>query len=129
MAPDSWQTAFDQLAQLKTTWPGTAWSWDGRFATVGSSFALALEPQALASASRALPRSWDIKTLAEAPDALRALATRTGGLRAQQRLFAGEQDALYGLWWPWGSGTTITLRIGITDGDTTTRLRTLFGVT
>jgi hypothetical protein len=40
---------------------------------------------------------------------------------------------LYGLWWPWSGGETITLRIGIADlaadADPLPRLRELFGVT
>jgi len=117
-----------QLTLLVQSWPGGAWSWDGRFATAGSSFALALEPQARDSAVHALTRGWTAKTLDEAPASLRAICDRTGGLRAGQRLLAGASDELFGLWWPWGGGATITLRIGLAAAvpETTQRFRTLF---
>ena len=118
----------DQLAQLKSSWPGTEWTWDSRFSTVGSSFTLALEPQARASAKHALTREWTVNTLADAPEGLRALAARSGGLRAGQKLLAGDDDPLFGLWWPWGNGQTITLRIGCFDDDANTMVRALFGV-
>ena len=80
------------------------------------------------------PRGWTAKSLDAAPAELRALAERTGGLRAGQRLLAGDQlvcARLFGLWWPWSGGETITLRIGVLDLDATTdplpRIRALFG--
>jgi hypothetical protein len=117
-----------QLTLLVQSWPGGPWSWDGRFATAGSSFALALEPKARESAMHALTRGWTVKTLDQAPVSLRAICTRTGGLRAGQRLLAGTSDELFGLWWPWSGGATITLRIGIAGAspETTKSFRALF---
>ncbi len=80
----------------------------------------------------ALPRGWTTKSLDAAPTNLKALTQRTGGLRSNQRLLAGADDTLYGLWWPWGNGTTITLRIGLVDlaahSEPVVQLRVLFGV-
>ena len=117
----------DPLTLLKEGWPGAAWSWDDRFAMVASSFGADLEPKARASAMHAFPRGWTTKSIDTAPPGLRAIADRTGGLRAGQRLLAGASDALYGLWWPWSGGATITLRIGLVELDSTA-LRELFGV-
>ena len=118
----------DKLLLLKQSWPGSPWSWDDRFAVVASSFTADLEPRARASAMHAFPRGWTTKSLDTAPASLRAIAERTGGLRSNQRLLAGADDTLYGLWWPWGNGTTITLRIGVADGTAVMQLRALFGV-
>ncbi len=116
-----------QLAQLRESWPGSVWSWDARFAMIASTFEAAAEPTARASAMLAFPRGWTAKSIETAPPEMIALATSTGGLRAGQRLLGGDAG-LYGLWWPWGSGEKITLRIGILGGDPTA-LRAPFGAT
>lgn len=83
----------------------------------------------------AFPRGWTTKSLDNAPLEMKAIADRTGGLRQGQRLLAGDEmfaPKLYGLWWPWGSGDTITLRIGLDgiDGKTEPMLsiRRMFAV-
>ncbi len=115
----------DGLVQLRATWPGGAWSWDGRFSAVASTFEATAEPAARASAMLAFPHGWTAKTIDTAPPVLIELAAKTGGLRAGQRLLGG--DGLFGLWWPWGGGDKITLRIGLVAGDATV-LRDAFGV-
>ena len=118
------------LLEVKRTWPGGEWSWDSRFAAVASSFGTAIEAKARESAGFALPLIFTSQTIAAAPPALQALATKSGGLRAGQLLLASHPDAgvtAFGLWWPWGSGTTVTLRIGL-DGGPGDALKTLFGV-
>ena len=131
---DDWRPVLDKLALLKNAWPGEPWSWDPRFTMLASSFAIALEAQANASAVLALPYSWDKKTLATAPPSLRELCEATGGLRSNQRLLAGRAGdlVLVGLWWPWGNGTMITLRLGLgqyaADEPPYPAVRSLFGV-
>jgi hypothetical protein len=132
MGGDPWQQVLEQLALLKQSWPGGEWSWDSRFTAVASSFTRDLEPAARESMKHALTRGWSAKTVEEAPASLRAITARTGGLRAKQRLLAGDGDALFALWWPWGGGDTITLRLGFADlevgSDPVKRLRAVFGV-
>jgi hypothetical protein len=127
---DPVQPVLDQLAKLKASWPGAEWSWDGRFSAVASSFARDVEPAARESMKHALSRGWTGKTIEEAPAALRAITDHTGGLRSKQRLLAGDGDLLFALWWPWGGGDQITLRLGFVGGDPDAiqRLRALFGV-
>jgi hypothetical protein len=55
-------------------------------------------------------------------------------LRSTQRVLGGDERtaaALFGLWWPWGSGEKITLRIGLMNlaptADPLPRIRKLFG--
>ena len=127
----TWQPMLDALTRLRDTWPGETWSWDGRFATVASAFAIADEPKARASAMAAFPHGYTVKSLATAPSALIAFAEKSGGLRANQRLLAGE-DGLFGMWWPWGNTEKITLRIGMLERTAATepmpRVLALFGV-
>lgn len=118
----------DALAKLKADWPGAKWEWDGRFSVVSSSFAASVQTEARASAVHALTRGWTLKDIETAPESLRNLAAKTGGLRGGQRLLAGTDDSLFGLWWPWGNGEMITLRIGLVGDEPTQRLRALFGV-
>jgi hypothetical protein len=94
-----------------------------------------MEPKARASAMSAFPRGWTVKSLENAPPDMQAIADRTGGLRSGQRLLAGDEmfaAKLFGLWWPWGGGDTITLRIGVADaeptGELVTAIRAMFGV-
>ena len=119
----------ERLTRLKATWPAPVWEWDPRFAAIASSFETTLEPQVRASAVLAFPRGWTAKSIDTAPPEFRELATRTG-LRAGQRLLGGDPLAcasLFGLWWPWGSGDKVTLRIGLLTGDVAP-IRELFGV-
>jgi hypothetical protein len=120
------------LARLKATWPAPVWEWDARFATVGSSFAIELEPEVRESARIAFPRGWTAKSIDTAPEPFRALAASTG-LRSTQRVLGGDEltaAALFGLWWPWGRGEKITLRIGLMNlaptADPIPRIRKLF---
>jgi len=131
--PD-WQPVLDKLSLLKQAWPGEPWSWDPRFTMLASSFAVELVEKASASVALALPYSWDKKTLATAPPSLRELCEDTGGLRSGQRLLAGRAGelVLIGLWWPWGNGAMITLRLGLgqyaADEAPYPAVRSLFGV-
>jgi hypothetical protein len=127
-------TLLANLTRLKDTWPAPPWSWDSRFATIAASFAIDLEPAVRASAVFAFPRGWTTTSLDTAPQAFRDLAARTG-LRSRQRLLGGDEltaPTLYGLWWPWGGGDKVTLRIGIIDADAATEpmpaIRALFDV-
>ena len=119
------------LAELIGAWPGNAWSWDGRFDAFASTFTSDIEAKARAALTLALPQHWTSQTLAEAPTLLREICDGTGGLRAGQLLFGGatvEGVTPYGLWWPWGGGKTITLRLGFAGADEAAlaRLRTVF---
>jgi hypothetical protein len=91
-----------------------------------------MEPKARASAMHAFPRGWTTKSLENAPPEMQAIADKTGGLRSGQRLLAGDAmfaPNLFGLWWPWGGGDTITLRIGLADAaEVMAQVRELFGV-
>ncbi len=131
---DPWGPVLAQLTLLKESWPTPPWTWDSRLSTVGASFAKADEPRVRTSAMKAFPRAWTTASIETAPAEFRALASKTGGLRAGQQLLAGDPTlapTLFALWWPWSGGETITFRIGILDLDATSeplsRLRALFG--
>lgn len=123
------------LSKLRADWPNRAWSWDGRLPTVASSFGAEQAAQARAVAEVALPRWFNSETLVNAPADHIAVIARSGGLRGEQLAFCGGATAnnlAFALWWPWGGGKTISVRIGLIGADTdptlSARLRDLFGV-
>ena len=133
---ERWQLLLEKLALLRDSWPTPPWTWDGWFHAIAASFGQDLEPKARASAMHAFPRGWTTRSLEQAPADMRAIAERTGGLRSGQRLLAGDElfaAKLYGLWWPWGNGDKVTLRIGFADvdgnGEPLAAIRRLFAVT
>ena len=131
----AWASVFAAMKEVRAAWPARGWSWDNRLSCVSSSFATELDGQARSAASLALPNEWTSSTIHRAAPPVRALAERTGGLRAGQIILvsSGIGSAFpYGLWWPWGDGMTTSLRVGI-DGidsshDVFNRLREAFKV-
>ncbi|HEY4182425.1 MAG TPA: hypothetical protein VGM90_36590 [Kofleriaceae bacterium] len=132
----TWEPLLDRLTRLRDSWPAPPWTWDSRFSAIASSFEAAQEAAIRTSARLAFPRGWTMKSLENAPAELQAVAQRTGGLRAEQRLLGGDPQTcptLFGLWWPWGGGDKITLRIGLVDvagdADPLRQIRALFDIT
>ena len=132
---DAWASVFAALERLRDRWPDANWTYDRRLKCVASSFPIAHDPAARAAIADVLTVSWSAETLPTAPDGVRALAESCGGLRASQLLFWGggaDGPGVFGLWWPWGDGTTISLRIGLHDVDMPKerypRLRDVFGI-
>jgi len=114
----AWQSLSQNLKKLRASWPMRGWSWDARMTCITSSFSIQFEAEARASAAQGLPMEWTQATLTKAPARLRDLAERSGGVRSGQFvLTGGPLDGLFafGLWWPWGNGQTISLRVGLAD--------------
>jgi hypothetical protein len=131
----AWEAVFGALARLRERWPSTDWSYDRRLRCVASSIPLAGAAAARAAFADVFPTSWSTATLTTAPASVQALAETCGGLRASQELlWGGDADGAgaFGLWWPWGDGTTVTLRIGLHGLDQPKvrypRLRDVFGI-
>lgn len=132
---ETWGGLFSALERLRAKWPALDWSYDRRLKCVASSIPLSKEAEARAAMAEVLPTSYSAETLAGAPEGVRALADKCGGLRAAQLLFWGGapgEPGVFGLWWPWGDGTTVSLRIGLHDVDLPKerypRLRDVFGI-
>jgi hypothetical protein len=132
---DPWEALFAALERLRNGWPATDWTYDRRLKCVASSIPLTREAEARSAMAEVLPTSWAVDTLAGAAPGVRALIEKCGGLRASQLLFWGggpDTPGAFGLWWPWGDGTTVSLRIGLHDVDLPKerypRLRDVFGI-
>jgi hypothetical protein len=132
---EQWQELFQALERLKAKWPASDWSYDRRLRCVASSIPTSLEPAARAAMTEVLPTSWSAQTLANAPETVRKTVEACGGVRSSQLLFWGGEPGApgaFGLWWPWGDGTTVSLRIGLHDTDLPKerypKLRDVFGI-
>ncbi len=123
---EAWQPLLDGLGRLRAAWPGGAWSWDPRFKCVSSSFGKELTDQAREAMVGVLDGEWSSDSINQAPDEIRTLAARFGGIRPGQLLFTGaaggERMHLFALWWPWGDGATVSLRVGVANCDRPTEL-------
>jgi hypothetical protein len=126
---------FAPLRHLRSSWPQRGWSWDSRVACVSSSFSVDLEQKNRTLALAAMPTEYTSRSIAGAPSTLRDICERAGGLRAGQYVFIGATVGRvfsYGLWWPWGDGMTISLRVGVggidESHDLMNKLREAFGV-
>lgn len=118
------EEVFAVLAQLRADWPKRGWSWDYRLNCVASSFGVELGPQARQAVLKSLPDEYDHRSIAGAPTLIQEIANGSGGVRTDQRLYCSSVSAhvaAYGLWWPWGDDTTISLRVGlagyVSEGD------------
>jgi hypothetical protein len=126
---------FEPLRRLRNSWPQRGWSWDSRVACVSSSFSVDLEQKNRALALSSMQTEYTSRSIATAPPALREICDRAGGLRSGQYVFMGPlvgRVFAYGLWWPWGDGMTISLRVGVggidESHDLMNNLREVFGV-
>jgi hypothetical protein len=119
------------LSRLGAGWPGSKWEWDGRLECGLSVVAQPDEARAQAALTAQLPGLWTADTLGEAPPLVRQICARFGGLLARQLAFSAELPQgvfAYGLWWPWGSGANVSVRIGASHASMVPGVRKAFGL-
>lgn len=111
-----------ELALIRASCEGLAeagddlfkWEWDDRFGAALSTFQDTREADVRALLAPGLPVCHDVKTIGDAQKLAQEIAKAFGGLRAGQKLLLSTEDQtpmLVGAWWPWGNGTTISLRV------------------
>jgi hypothetical protein len=97
-----------------------AWSWDTWPAgMVLSKIDITGRKKAEALLREVFAGSWDHKKIAGAPAKIRGILESVGGVGERQVAYASNPDApaiLIGLWWPWGNGETVSLRLGLAPG-------------
>jgi len=124
---------FDELRDQVT------WKWDDWVGTILTEINVDNTETIRGILKKFFPFSWDSSTINTAPQLVQSLDERFGGLRPTQLLFSADpsQDAVvFCAWWPWGSGSTISLRIGLFDknmseaeeGELMEKLKVLAGV-
>jgi len=125
------QAMGEVLPSVATGWPGGKWEWDDRLACALSAVPMASAEQARAALTGVFPQVWTTETLAEAPVLIKQICARTGGLLPRQIAFSVELPEgvlAYALWWPWGSGANVSIRIGASHESTLPAVRAALGV-
>lgn len=98
---------------------GWSWKWDDRFGAVLAEFGVADQVKVRDVLTRLFSCAWDRSTVDAAPDAVQAVKSHCGGLKPGQLLFTtdpGREGFIYCAWWPWGNGTSISLRLAPFSG-------------
>jgi hypothetical protein len=119
------------LPRLAVDWPGSKWEWDGRLNCALSTVTKADEVRARGALTAVLPNVWTADTVREAPALIRQIGARTGGVLPRQLVFSVELPEgvfVYGLWWPWGSGASVSVRIGASDESVVPGVRAALGL-
>ena len=91
-----------------------SWEFDPRFRAAIATFPASDQQGIKTGLQAGFDQVWTTADLASAPERVRELAKKVGGLRGGQLLFAAHSDTdpiLFGLWWPWGNGQTISIRV------------------
>jgi hypothetical protein len=116
------QSLIELFSRLRAGWPVDSWEWDGRFACALSTVGGADEAKARQALLAGLPAAWTAQKLPDAPALLRKICAGTGGLRGGQMIFSADLPdgtCAYCLWWPWGSGSNFSARVGAAAADGT----------
>ena len=99
---------------LSGSWGVLSWKWDHRFEAFLAEFSTDKREEFRAMLEHDFSNVWDSSNIREAPDIVQMYNNNFGGLRSGQLLFTTDpsQDIfICGVWWPWGDGRTISLRI------------------
>ena len=99
---------------LSASWGVFSWKWDHRFEAFLTEFSADNRDEFRAILERDFSNVWDSSNIRKAPDIVKMCSNYFGGLRSGQLLFTSDpsQDiVIFGAWWPWGNGETISLRI------------------
>lgn len=103
----------EQVCRKLVAATGLSWEWEDRF---GVMLAVVKGDQ-LRDVESKLSDAFDSQFggREDLPETPKQIADRLGGLRAGQQLFTTEPGAtvvVYCAWWPWGGGSTVSLRVG-----------------
>ena len=134
------ETMVDLEAALERLAAGTrelTWDWDRRSSTAVGRVSAPEHLAVLTLLDDTFASCWDHQSIGAAPDVTRTIADGWGGLRPGQRLYTFDPDdapLLFAAWWPWGSGTTFSVRFGCylppgadTQPAVDARVRAVFG--
>jgi hypothetical protein len=95
-----------------------SWTWDSRFDTALAEFFIDDKDRVRAIVERYLSIAWDSSNIGKATDIVQMIVNDLGGLRPGQQLFVSGPNHdvfIYGVWWPWGDGKTISFRVAPYD--------------
>ena len=90
------------------------WEWDDRFGGVLAAFEVADKDRVFGVINTQFSQAWDHANVGDAPESVSGALENFGGLTENQLLFTSDLTQgiiLLALWWPWGNGTTISIRL------------------
>ncbi len=90
------------------------WQWDDRFKAVLAEFNVSSKDSVREVLERFLGNVQDSTDIDKAPDTVNTVINNFGGLMKGQLFFNSDIDRntfIFCAWWPWGNGTTISIRI------------------
>lgn len=130
-APDD--TTTSTLGRLRQALLGQAWEWDGRFGCALTTVSGSESDTHRSALMTCLAHEWGPQNISGAPAEVKSIAASGGGLRGGQFLFtadAANEVVIFVLWWPWGGGNKVSLRLGIAGGppEAEAQLRAAFGL-
>jgi hypothetical protein len=92
------------------------WQWDEVFNVALCEIKIEDSQSVIDALDTFFKESWTDSTVVQASDLVQLVCIRLGGLREGQRLHAYNCDedlVIFGAWWPWSDGETISLRISL----------------
>ena len=91
-----------------------SWKWEDRFETALAEFNISDKDKIHGILERFLTNTWDSSTINNANDVAQQIVNKFDGLKKGQLLFTTDtkqDDFLFGVWWPWGNGNKISIRV------------------
>ena len=91
------------------------WQWESDRGALLAEFARDKKERTLAILMQKFPDHWDKKSIKLMPKSLKSQLAVLTKLTKEQYLFTipatSEQPTILAIWWPWGHGATISLRL------------------
>jgi hypothetical protein len=95
-----------------------AWHWDERFNTATVVFDCDEKDLILFPITQEFDHQWDIANIGDVPEPFCRYFKEVFGIIPGQKTFTsqtGDGTVLFAVWWPWGNGRKISLRVGLFD--------------
>ncbi|MFT5757595.1 MAG: hypothetical protein ACI9LM_002331 [Alteromonadaceae bacterium] len=97
------------------------WRWEESRQAILSEFASGKAEQTLAVLRSNFKDEWDRKTIKKAPKDLKDQLGELANITKEQKLFTrpatDQHPATLAIWWPWGHGSTLSLRLTILENS------------
>ena len=113
----------DICSKISLNIPSTSpWSWDNRLKTAMVVFDKEEMDVVYIPITLEFDTRWDYATIESSPPHFYEYFKREFGIIPGQKIFAstdGSDTILFAVWWPWGDGNKISLRVGLYNGNDT----------
>jgi len=100
--------------------PENQWCWDEMFNTALVVFDKCDMDLIYIPITQEFDAQWDFSTIENASPPFYTYFNRVFGIVPGQKIFTSTDAAgaiLFAVWWPWGDGNKISLRVGLYDSD------------